>query len=78
MKGTQYDIALFSSVGQASSLYGDLFSEVFFKFRGQFCRDFLSLFGVILVTFGVPGPRGPSRDPFWQHGRKREEQKLDF
>ena len=38
-----------------------------------FCCDFLLLFGVILATFGVPGPRGPSRDPFWQHGRKREE-----
>ena len=50
----------------------------FFQFRGQFCGDFLSLFGVILITFGVPGPRGPPRDPFWQHGRKREEQKLDF
>ena len=41
MKGTQYDIALFSSVGQRSSLYGDFFTEVFFKFRGQFCGDFL-------------------------------------
>ena len=31
MKGTQYDIAFFSSVGQGSSLYGDLFTEVFFN-----------------------------------------------
>ena len=45
----------------------------FFKFGGQFCGDFLLLFGVFLITFGVPGPRGPSRDPFLQHGRKREE-----
>ena len=29
MKGTQYDIAFFSSVGQGSSLYGDFFTEVF-------------------------------------------------
>ena len=72
MKGTQYDIALFSSVGQGSSLYGSFFTEVFFKFLGQFCGDFLLLFGVILATFGVPGPREPSRDPFWQHGRKRQ------
>ena len=78
MKGIQYDIAFFSSIGQGSSLYCDFFCGGFFKFRGQFCGDFLSLFGVILATFGVPGPRGPSRDPFWQHGRKREEQKLDF
>ena len=30
MKGTQYDIAFFSSVGQGSSLYGNFFTEVFF------------------------------------------------
>ena len=50
----------------------------FVEFQGQFCGDFLLLFGVILATFGVPGHRGPSRDPFWQHGRKRDENKLDF
>ena len=38
----------------------------------------MSLFGVVLSTFGVPGPRGPSRDPFWQHGRKRDEKNMIF
>ena len=42
MKGTQYDIAFFSSVGQGSSLYGDFFTEVFFKFRGHGSRSTLT------------------------------------
>ena len=50
----------------------------FLKFQGQFCDDFLTLFGVIFYTFGVPGPRGPSQDPFWQHGRKRDEKNSIF
>ena len=29
MKGTQYDIAFFSSVGQGSPLSGDFFTEAF-------------------------------------------------
>ena len=35
MKGTQYDIAFFSSVGQGSSLYGDFFTEVFLNSGGS-------------------------------------------
>ena len=26
-----------------------------------------------MATFGVPGPSGTPRDPFWEHGRKRDE-----
>ena len=48
MKGTQYDIAFFSSVGQGSSLYGDFFTEVFLNSGGSsvviFCHFSVSFF----------------------------------
>ena len=78
MKGTQYDITFLFKRWAGQFVIWQFFYGGFFKFRGQFCGDFLSLFGVILSTFGVPGPRGPSRDPFWQHGRKRDEKKSIF
>ena len=50
--------ALFMEHKQCRGSYGHFFCCGFFRFRGQFCNGFWELFGIILATFGVPGPSG--------------------
>ena len=73
--------SVFFSVGQGSLLYGHFFTEVLGDSGGSSVMIFCNFSVSFWLLLGSRGPRGPSRDPFWEHGRKRNEKSgsgIDF